>query len=143
MKTVQRTALLPYGAEQIYALVDHIEAYPQFMHGCVGTEVFSREGDQVKARLDLKRGKFAYSLTTQNTHTPGKRIDMHLADGPFKSLEGVWLFEDIGGQGCRVSFDLSFEFKNRLVGMAAGSWFEGLANELVDAVCERANVLYR
>ena len=56
MTEIQRSALLPYAAEQVYQLVNDIEAYPQYMDGCVGAEVLARSEKMVEARLDLARG---------------------------------------------------------------------------------------
>lgn len=35
MTTIHRSALFPYQAAQLFALVNDIEAYPKFMDGCV------------------------------------------------------------------------------------------------------------
>jgi ribosome-associated toxin RatA of RatAB toxin-antitoxin module len=32
MITIERSALVPYSADQMYALVDDVSQYPQFMH---------------------------------------------------------------------------------------------------------------
>ena len=52
---VQRSALLPYAAAQLFQLVDDIESYPQYMDGCVGARVMKREPTRVEARLDSGR----------------------------------------------------------------------------------------
>ena len=41
MVTISQSALLPYSAEQMFALVNDIAAYPQFMQGCLNAEVLS------------------------------------------------------------------------------------------------------
>jgi ribosome-associated toxin RatA of RatAB toxin-antitoxin module len=35
---------------------------------------------------------FRQTFTTLNTLTPNARIDMQLKDGPFKQLNGAWIF---------------------------------------------------
>jgi len=49
----------------------------------------------------------------------------------------------LGEAGSKVSLHLEFEFKNRLVALAAEPLFEKIANQLVDSVCSRATVLYK
>ena len=39
MNDIRRSALLPYSAERVYALINDVEAYPQYMDGCVGAEI--------------------------------------------------------------------------------------------------------
>ena len=53
MTSINRSALLPYRAQQLFDLVNDIEAYPRYMDGCVGAQVLSREEGLVEARLDL------------------------------------------------------------------------------------------
>ena len=66
MTNINRSALLPYRAEQIYDLVNDIEAYPAFMDGCVGAEILRCEVNLVEARLDLSKGGISHSFITRN-----------------------------------------------------------------------------
>ena len=142
-KQIERSALVPFSAEQMYDLVNDIEAFPQFMDGCVGAEILERGEDFVEARLDLGKGKLQQSFATRNQLMPSQRIDMELsASDSLKSLNGCWQFQSLGDAGSKVSLHLQFEFKNRLVALAAEPLFEKIANQLVDAVCSRARAIY-
>jgi len=68
---VDQSALLPYSAAQMFALVNDIEAYPEFMDGCLGAEILDEQADTVTARLDLGKAGLRYSFTTRNTLKPG------------------------------------------------------------------------
>ena len=63
--------------------------------------------------------------------------------GTFKSVHGFWRFTALGENACKVSFDLEFELKNKLLGMAIGKLFEAVASKQVDALCARARQIYR
>lgn len=142
-KSISRSALIPYSAQQMFELVNDINSFPQFMDGCVGSEVLVERDNFMEARLDLRKGKFEQSFTTRNQLYPGERIEMNLAESSsLKSLFGKWDFKDLSGQGCKVSLHLEFEFKNRLFAMAAEPLFEKIANQLVDSVCARAESIY-
>ncbi len=141
-KTIERTALVEFTPAQMFELVNDIEAYPQFMDGCVGSEILSKDDKVIEARLDLKKGKFAQSFITRNSLDENRCVNMRLVDGPFKQLDGQWNFEALGDSGCKVSLSLTFEFKSKLVALAAGSWFESVGNQLVDAVCLQAKKRY-
>jgi ribosome-associated toxin RatA of RatAB toxin-antitoxin module len=67
---------------------------------------------------------------------------MHLVDGPFRDLEGVWRFDPIGERGSRVHFRVEFEFKNRLTAAAFSASFEALCGSIVDAFVLRAQKIY-
>jgi ribosome-associated toxin RatA of RatAB toxin-antitoxin module len=139
---VNRSALVNYSAQQMFDLVNDIEAYPQYMDGCVGAKILKREGDWLEARLDLSRAGVHQSFVTRNQLQPPLRMSMSLVDGPFKRLNGAWSFTPLGDNACKVSFELEFEMQNRLIGLAVGKLFETVANNQVDALCGRARQVY-
>jgi ribosome-associated toxin RatA of RatAB toxin-antitoxin module len=126
----------------MFALVDDIDRYPEFLPWCESAEVLSRNEDEVRATLNLSKGGVHKSFSTLNRRQPDKIIEMRLLEGPFKHLEGFWRFESLGEKACKVSLDLDFEFKNRMVGLVVGPVFNPVANSLVDAFCKRADDLY-
>ena len=142
MKKLERSALVPYSAQKMYELVNNIEAYPEFMTGCNSTTILSKSDEEITAKLSLGQGSFNQTLTTRNTLTPGKAMKMVQVDGPFKSFEGLWLFEPVEDNACKLTFALSYQFSNPLIGMAAGKMMETLANDQVDAICQRAKTIY-
>ena len=83
MTIIQRSALVPYAADAMYQLVNAIEAYPQFMDGCVGAEILSQDDTQMEARLDLAKAGMRYSFVTRNQLYPPHRIQLTLVEGPF------------------------------------------------------------
>ena len=141
--TVNRSALVNYSAQQMFDLVNDIEAYPQYMDGCVGAEILKRDGDWLEARLDLSKAGVTQSFVTRNHLQSPVLMSMTLVDGPFKSLHGFWRFTPLGESACKVSFDLEFEMKSKLLGMAVGKLFESVASKQVDALCSRAKMVYR
>ena len=81
MNDIRRSALLPYSAELIYQLINDVEAYPQYMDGCVGAEVLLADESMMEARLDLSRAGIKMSFSTRNQLTPPRRIVLELLDG--------------------------------------------------------------
>lgn len=139
---VERSALVGYSAQQMFDLVNDIEAYPHYMDGCVGAQVLQRHADWLEARLDLSKGGIRQSFVTRNQLAPPHSMTMSLIDGPFTHLEGKWQFTALGEHACKVSFILAFELQNRLLGMAAGKIFETMVSKQVDALCQRAKNIY-
>ncbi len=144
MTTIHRHALTPHSAEQMYALVDDIESYPEFLQWCRSSTVVSRDSDVVTAKLELHKGSVHKEFTTRNRLMPGKMIEMKLVEGPFHHLEGFWRFDTLGENenACKVILDLEFEFKNKMLGVLVGPVFNQVANTLVDTFCKRASDLY-
>ncbi len=142
MTTIHRHALTPHSAEQMYALVDDIDSYPQFLQWCRSARVISRDSDVVTAKLELAKGSVHKEFTTRNRLMPGKMIEMQLVEGPFHHLEGFWQFDALSEDACKVILDLEFDFNSKMLGMLVGPVFNQVANTLVDAFCKRASDLY-
>lgn len=125
----------------MYQLVTDVAAYPQFLPWCDAVQVLEQQETEVLARVSLAVGKLHQNFTTRNIMQPPQSVVMELVEGPFKHLTGDWRFEPLEG-GCRVSLDMQFEFKNKLVRLAMGGPFHKIANTLMDAFIQRAHSLY-
>jgi ribosome-associated toxin RatA of RatAB toxin-antitoxin module len=137
---VQRSALLPYAAEHVFAIVNDVARYPEFLPWCSSAEVIETQGDEVLAALSLSATGFTETFTTRNLLTPFERIEMVLVSGPFRKLSGDWTFTRLGDQGCRVSLELDIQLSG--VRTLLGGVFNRAADQLVDAFCARANELH-
>lgn len=142
MTVINRSALLPYNAQQLFDLVNDVEAYPGYMDGCVGASILKREGDLLEARLDLARGGIRQSFTTRNRLVGAREITLELIDGPFEHFAGCWNFSALGESACKLSLNLEFRVYGTLLGAAASRLFDSVTNNLVDAVGRRARQLY-
>lgn len=127
----------------MYALVDDVPSYPQFLPWCSGAEEHRRDGNEVHATIRIAKGPLRKAFSTINRLTPGERIDLSLVDGPFRRLDGSWSFAPLGTDGCKVSLELEFEFSSRILTATIGPVFNEIANSMVSAFCQRAQVLYR
>lgn len=139
---ISKSALVTYSASQMFDLVDDIESYAEFLPWCSSSTVISRSDAEVTASLTVSHSGLNKSFTTRNLNQPHSQITMLLVEGPFKKLEGVWRFQQLGEDGCKVSLDLEFEFKSKLVGMTFGPVFGQMAGTMVDAFTQRAAKIY-
>src|SRR5712691_5904406 len=139
MTVVDRSALLGHSAQKMYALVADVESYPQFLPWCDRAVISVNEPSRTVATLHINFHGLKKEFTTENLNQPGVRIDMTLVSGPFRSLEGSWLFVPLSEKACRVEFKLRYEFGSVLVEKAAGSAFHGIADGFVDAFARRAD----
>lgn len=142
MTTINRSALLPYQARQLFELVNDVEAYPKYMDGCVGARILRREEALMEARLDLAKGGIAQSFSTRNRMIDAKQITLELLDGPFDYFEGLWEFRALGDSACKMSLNLDFNVNSTVLGAAASRLLEKVTNNLVDAVSKRARQIY-
>lgn len=142
LTTIRRSALVTHSADNMYSLVNDVASYPLYMDGCDGAEVLEQGEGFMIARLHLRKGGVSYSFTTRNTLLPPEEIKLELHAGPFRQLNGVWTFKVLTELACKVSLHLEFEANSQLLGVAANSLFSTVANNLVTALSQRADVLF-
>jgi len=142
MITIERSALVPFSAQQMYELVNDVSQYPQFMHGCIAAEEVSRTPQELVGRLTLGKAGLRYSFTTRNALTAGERMDLTLVEGPFRSFSATWHFKALTADASKVSLVMHFEWAGGLLGVAMEKLFQHSANSLVDDVVNRAHKVY-
>ena len=146
MPVLERSALLRYRAGDLCALVGDVEAYPQFMPGCIAARIEQQTGDEVRARLAFRISGLADDFATENItehlENGAHRIRMRLVDGPFRQLSGVWDFSPLAEDACKVTLRLSLEFGNRLLDTTLSPWIDRAVSGIMDAFKRRAEVLY-
>jgi ribosome-associated toxin RatA of RatAB toxin-antitoxin module len=142
MREVATSALVPYSAEQMFALVEDIGRYPEFVPWVSAAELIERSPTQVIGRLEMHRAGVREKFTTRNLLSPPRSIVLTLVDGPFKTLEGRWSFDPIADRGVKVSLTIRFEFANPMLGLLLSRAFEKNCSELVNAFVARARSVY-
>jgi ribosome-associated toxin RatA of RatAB toxin-antitoxin module len=142
LQVVERSAIVTFKTEQMFALVNDVGRYPEFLPWCNGARVEDTSETERLATVSIARGVLRTEFTTRNTLEENARILMQLVDGPFRDLTGEWRFEPIGERGSRVHFRVEFEFKNRLTAAAFNAVFEALCGSIVDAFVQRAQKIY-
>lgn len=132
MPEIKRSALVAHSAMRMFELVNDVEAYPQRFGWCDDARVLERGESRMVAKLELGLGSFRTWFTTENVLDPPHRIDMGLRDGPFRRLQGRWLFHALDESACRVELTLDFEPQSRLLLAPLTFGLQRLADRMVD-----------
>ncbi len=133
---------MPFAAQYMYDIVNDVSAYPDFLPWCGGAKILSSGEDYREASVLMKKGPLNHWFSTRNQLTENERIDMRLIDGPFKKLQGAWVFQALDSESCKISLDLEFEFSNGLTSALLTPIFSQIANTMVDSFCTRAQEIY-
>lgn len=141
MPSVRRVAEVRWTPEQMYALVNDVQAYPEFLHWCSGSRIIAETARELTAELDVGFGGFKQRFSTINSLEPPQRISMRLRKGPFRSLTGAWTFAATE-MGCRISLALEFAVSAGPLGLVIGAAFEQIARSQMDAFIKRAQTVY-
>jgi ribosome-associated toxin RatA of RatAB toxin-antitoxin module len=142
LAVVEKSALVPYSAAQMYALVSDMERYPEFLPWCSDARLISHDGEHLCGEIEVSRLGITQRFSTCNRLLPPERMELRLREGPFRTLEGAWSFTPLRKDACKVALRLEFEFSGQLIDKAFGAMFGQIANSLVDAFCNRAREVY-
>jgi len=142
MTTISRSALVMHSAEQMFDLVNDVRRYPEFLQGCKATEVIDEGDDFIEATLTISKAGVNQSFSTHNDFVRPQWMDMRLLDGPFTKFTGIWRFQALSDEACKVSLEMEFEVGGLIAGAALGMVFKQVANTMVDAFVKRAKEIY-
>ena len=143
MAMVEKSVLIERSAQKMFALVDNIEDYPRFLPWCSKTRVEFRDEKKTVATLHISYLSVKSHFTTENEKEIPLRMSIRLVDGPFRRLEGSWLFKPLAENACRIDFQLSYDFSSKIFEKIIGPVFSQISNTFVDAFVRRADEVYR
>ncbi len=142
MPEVSKTVIVPYTPAQMFALVDDVERYPEFLPWCTGAEASLHSETMLRATLHIGYRGVRQAFSTENHMRAPHEMSIKLLDGPFRSLDGLWKFSDLAGKGCKIEFRLAYEFSNRVLATLVGPVFSHIADTMVEAFVKRADKVY-
>ncbi len=138
---------MPYSADEMYALIADIGAYPEFLPWCAAARIRGRRpvegGEILDADLVISFKLFRERFGSRVTLKPDENvIDVAYLDGPFRYLNNHWRFRPVGERRCEVDFFVDFEFKSRALQAIIGVVFGEAMQRIVRAFEARAAALY-
>lgn len=134
--------ILPYSADQMFALVSDVARYPEFLPWCTGARVYNRRADRFDADVIIGFKMFREKFTSRVTFSRPNSVDVDYLTGPMKRLYNHWRFTDMEEGGCLIDFKVELEFKNRMLEQMIGRVFTEATERMVDAFEARAHDLY-
>jgi ribosome-associated toxin RatA of RatAB toxin-antitoxin module len=145
MKTVHKSVLIWYSAQEMFELVTDVDRYPEFLPWCdKAAAVESYEGGML-AEIGIAFMGIHQTWRTRNVHVPGREVVIKLEEGPFSRLEGRWTFTPLGAgeqRACKVELELHYGFDNSTLSRMVGPVFDRIASTMVDAFVKRAEQVY-
>ncbi|AWM79150.1 ubiquinone-binding protein [Gammaproteobacteria bacterium ESL0073] len=139
---IERSALMPYSAHQMYLLVNDVEKYPEFLPWCTETQLISSTDTEMVAKLIISKGPIRQYFITRNNLVADKSVELNLQEGPFKKLHGLWTFNQLSSEACRIQLVMDFDYSNVIIKAALGPLFNKAATTMVEVFCQRAKQIY-
>lgn len=142
MLKIKKSVITAHTPAQIYALVSDIENYNNYLPWCSKSAVLSQQGNEIVGRVDIEYLKIKTHFTTKNKNTLNEKIEFSLVDGPFKEFKGCWQFIPLGENGCKIEFQLDYQFSNPIIAKLVGAVFDFAIKNIVESFIKKANTIY-
>lgn len=143
MAQVKKTVLINHSAKRMYALVDDVLKYPEFLPWCGGVDLIQQDKTATIATLHIDYHGLHQKFTTENHKIYPSVMEIQLKDGPFKHLDGAWHFTELNEEACKIEFTLNYEFANTFLEKIIAPVFSHIANTFVDGFVTRADKIYK
>lgn len=124
-----------------------MERYPEFVPWVTRMRTWNRRpGGEGITLLDAE-AQVGFSVVNERFGTrvvldePARIIKVELLSGPFRRLTSQWTFEE-HATGVKLTFDIDFEFKSRLLAALLSANFGRAVNRLIACFEGRAKALY-
>ena len=149
MPTHAEKRVMPYSADQMYALIADVARYPEFLPWCAAARIRETtplpdgKGEVMDADLVISFKVYRERFGSRVTLRPDEnRIDVEYLEGPFRYLKNHWHFDPRGPESCEVDFFVDFEFRSAFLQRLIGLVFQEAMHRIVRAFERRATALY-
>ena len=142
MPTHSETRILPYSAEQMFALVIDIEKYPEFLPWCAGARINSKSKNDLEADVLIGYKMFREKFSSRVHFTRPKEIEVEYLKGPMRHLHNKWVFKDTRDNQCQIDFYVDFSLKTKLFENLIDQFFQKALMKMINAFEARAMEIY-
>lgn len=142
MPRVSKSFTSPYTASQMYSLVNDINSYKYFLPKCTSSNVIYETPEIMEAELVITALGCAHKFITRNSLVKDESISMNLVEGPFKFLQGQWLFNTINAYYSKTEIELEFKLKNALLEMTLHPVLDVMVNSIFNSFQARAKTIF-
>jgi ribosome-associated toxin RatA of RatAB toxin-antitoxin module len=133
--------LVPHPAERMFDVIEQAEFYPHFVPWCVGATILERSDDWVAGKIDFSYRQIQFSFRTRNAKRRPEWLRVRMVHGPFRHFDGDWRLTPLGEAGCKVDFDVSYEFADGLLDRFARPAVDFVSRSMIDAFVKRAEAI--
>jgi ribosome-associated toxin RatA of RatAB toxin-antitoxin module len=135
---IKKSVIVPFSCEKMFDLVANINSYQNFLPWCSKSSSFIDENNHTIGNIEIDYLKIKTHFITKNINKAPYKIDMDFVDGPFNDLHGFWSFTPLGNNGCKIEFNLNYEFSNIIVEKIIGPVFNFITKNIIDCFIKEA-----
>ncbi len=134
---------LAYSSEFLYAIVEDVQKYPQFLPWVKGCIISNKHAERFDAKLTVGYNSLAQTSYTSRVHlVPTRKIEIEYLSGPFKHLNNSWTFKEIDTRETEIEFLIDFSLKSQLLQSFIENFFSQALKNMLQAFEKRAAELH-
>ena len=117
-------------------VITNFNDYSNFIPGCTGATLISRELPIEIGRLEFNLLGKEYFIESENT-LDDSSITIRQLKGPFEKFEGRWSVAHIDKNSCQIDFDATYELPFLLNAITPEHLANNFSKNIIDSFIER------
>ena len=119
-------------------VITNFNDYSNFIPGCTGATLISRELPIEIGRLEFNLLGKEYFIESENT-LDDSSITIRQLKGPFEKFEGRWSVAHIDKNSCQIDFDATYELPFLLNAITPEHLANNFSKNIIDSFIERVS----
>ena len=119
-------------------VITNFNDYSNFIPGCTGATLISRELPIEIGRLEFNLLGKEYFIESENT-LDDSSITIRQLKGPFEKFEGRWSVVHIDKNSCQIDFDATYELPFLLNAITPEYLANNFSKNIIDSFIERVS----
>ena len=130
--------ILSVDSKKALKVVTDFNDYANFIPGCTGATLISREMPIEIGRLEFNLLGKDYYIESENT-LDDSSITIKQLKGPFEKFEGRWSVAHIDKNSCQIDFDATYELPFLLNAITSDYLANNFSKNIIDSFIERVS----
>ena len=129
---------LKVDSKKAFEVVTDFNDYANFIPGCTGATLISRELPTEIGRLEFNLLGKDYYIESEN-FIDDSSITIKQINGPFEKFEGKWSVKDIDENSCQIDFNATYELPFLLNAITPEQLVESFSKNIIDSFIKRVS----
>ena len=107
-------------------------------HGVQKLKLKTPSNNIVIGKIYISKSFIKWNFSTKNYIDENKSIKLEFVDGPFDALNGKWLFTPTDDYNTKVSLEINYKFKSKLIEVSIEPIFTTIMNSILQSFVQEA-----
>lgn len=124
--------------KKVLKVVTDFNDYANFIPGCTGATLLSREFPKEIGRLEFNLLGKDYFIESENI-IDDSSIIINQLKGPFKKFKGEWTVESIDESSCQINFNATYELPFLLDAIIPKQLVDNFSKNIIESFIKRVS----